>query len=215
MSIDSPELDLAPGKATYTAMSESTREDYRYITAGLRVHKRALPDRILEHLMLLGGDDSGFPIDRLTHSLQTATRAYRAGRDDEYVLCALLHDIGDTIGSFNHANIAAAVLKPFVSEQNYWMVDHHDVFQGYFWFRNVDLDPNARDIYAGHEHFDYTAEFCLDYDQNSFDANYDTLPIGHFEPLIRDLMSKPKTSIYTKYAMPGTAAAASFGVASS
>ena len=106
-------------------MTEGTAEDWQAIAAANMAFAAHLPDRVLEHLRLLDGDFGGFAVDRLTHSLQTATRAYRADRDDEYVLCALLHDIGDTLGSFNHADIAAAIVKPFVSEQNHWMVDKH------------------------------------------------------------------------------------------
>lgn len=103
-----------------------------------------LPARILAHLRLLGGDHGGFAVDRLTHCLQTATRAHRANKDDEYVLCALVHDIGDTLGSFNHADVASAVLKPFVSERNHWMVSNHDVFQGYYFFHHLGLDQDMR-----------------------------------------------------------------------
>ena len=98
----------------------------------------------------------GFAVDRLEHSLQTATRARRGGEDDEYVVCALLHDIGDTLGSYNHSDIAAAILKPFVSEENHWMVDKHGVFQGYYFFHYLGLDRDARDQYLGHPWYDRT-----------------------------------------------------------
>ena len=177
-------------------MTEGTAEDWQAIAVANMEFASQLPDRILEHLRLLDGDFGGFAVDRLTHSLQTATRAYRADRDDEYVLCALIHDIGDTLGSFNHADVAAAVLKPFVSEKNHWMVDKHAEFQGYYYFHLLGLDRDVREKYRGHEFFDYTAEFCQDFDQPSFDASYDTLPLEHFEPLVRDLMAAPKRSLY-------------------
>jgi predicted HD phosphohydrolase len=185
-------------RATFHAMSEGTAEDWQAIANASMKFSAALPDRVLTHLRLLDGDYGGFAVDRLTHSLQTATRAERAGRDDEYVLCALLHDIGDTLGSYNHADVAAAILKPFVSERNHWMVDKHAVFQGYYYFHLVGLDRDARERYRGEEHFDYTAEFCQDFDQPSFDPAYETLPLEHFEPLVRDLMSAPRRNLYAE-----------------
>lgn len=107
--------------ARFTHMKEGTRQDWAIIAADFSAYARQLPGRILAHLKLLDGDFGGFPVDRLTHSLQTATRAYRDGRDEEYVVCALLHDIGDTLGSYNHPDIAAAILKPFVSAENLWI----------------------------------------------------------------------------------------------
>lgn len=183
-------------QAAFHAMTESTPQDYEIIVAETLPFMLRLPDRVLEHLRLLGGDHGGYAVDRLDHCLQTATRAHRANRDDEYVLCALIHDIGDTLGSFNHANIASAVLKPFVSEQNHWMVDHHDVFQGYYFFQHIGLDPDLREAFRGHEHFDRTADFCHEFDQPSFDPGYDTLPLEYFAPLVQDLMRMPRHSIY-------------------
>ena len=119
-----------------------------------------LADRVLTHLRLLDGDFGGFAVDRLEHSLQTATRAYRAGEDEEYVVCALLHDIGDTLGPYNHSDIAAAIVKPFVSEENHWMVDKHAVFQGYYFFHHLGLDRDVRDEFRDHPWFDRTATFC-------------------------------------------------------
>jgi len=193
-----PTTDSSRPRASFHAMTEGTREDWRIISAGSIELAVGLPDRVLSHLRELGGDFGGFAVDRLEHSLQTATRAYRADRDDEYVFCALLHDIGDLLGSFNHADIAAAVVKPFVSEQNHWMVEKHAIFQGYYFFHHLGLDRDMREQFRGHEWFDHTAEFCHDFDQPAFDPGYDTLPLEHFEPLVRQIMAAPKHSIYMK-----------------
>jgi len=179
-------------------MVDGTAEDWSIIDAADAEFLKGLPDRLLSHLKLLGGEYGGFAVDRLTHSLQTATRAYRAGRDDEYVFCALVHDIGDTLGPANHAEVAAAIVAPFVSEQNRWMVEKHGVFQGYYFFQFVGLDRDLREQYRQHEWFDYTAEFCAEYDQASFDPGYDTLPLEHFEPLVRAQLAVVKQSIYSK-----------------
>jgi len=185
-------------RAKFHAMTEGTKEDWDKIAIGAIELAAGLPDRVLAHLRLLGGDYGGFAVDRLEHSLQTATRAHRADRDDEYVFCALIHDIGDLLGPLNHADVAAAVVKPFVSEQNHWMVERHAIFQGYYFFHHLGLDPDMREQFRGHEWFDYTAEFCQEYDQPAFDPGYDTLPLEHFEPLVRQVMSSPKRSIYMK-----------------
>ena len=117
-------------RAEFRAMTEGTAEDWRKIAVENMEFQKGLADRVLDHLQLLGGDYGGFIVDRLTHSLQTATLAERDGRDDEYVACALLHDIGDTLGSLNNPDVAAAILRPFVSGQNHWMVKNHLIFQG-------------------------------------------------------------------------------------
>ncbi len=185
-------------RAKFHSMDEGTQEDWAIIAGEMLNFYPGLPDRVLGHLKLLDGDFGGFAVDRLTHSLQTATRAYRANRDDEYVLCALLHDIGDNLASFNHADLAAAIVKPFVAEPYHWMVDKHGIFQGYYFFHFIGADKDMRDKFAGHEHFDLTEEFCADYDQVSFDPAYDTLPLEHFEPLVRELMARPKRTIYSQ-----------------
>jgi predicted HD phosphohydrolase len=185
-------------RAAFHAMTEGTKEDWDKIAIGAIELAAGLPDRVLAQLRQLGGDYGGFAVDRLEHSLQTATRAYRADRDDEYVFCALIHDIGDLLGPLNHADVAAAVVKPFVSEQNHWMVEKHAIFQGYYFFHHLGLDRDLREQFRGHEWFDYTAEFCQEYDQAAFDPGYDTLPLQHFEPLVRQVMTSPKRSIYIK-----------------
>ena len=164
---------------------------------------KQLPDRVLTHLRLLDGDFGGFPVDRLTHCLQTATLALDDGRDEEYVVCALLHDIGDTLGSFNHPDIAAAILKPFVSEENLWMVQNHGIFQGYNFFHYIGLDRNMRDMFKTHPCYGRTAEFVQRYDNLAFDPGAKAYPLSHFEPMVRRLMASPKRSVYMA-AMAGT-----------
>jgi predicted HD phosphohydrolase len=188
--------NTAPQRATFHSMDEGTQEDWNLIATEAIHNFVGLPERLMAHLRLLDGDFGGFAVDRLTHSLQTAARAERAGRDDEYVMCALIHDIGDTLGPANHADIGAAILKPFISEQNHWMVEQHGIFQGYYFFHFLGADRNLRDQFEGHEWFDYCAEFCHEYDQAAFDPAYDTPPLEHYEPLIRSICASPKRSIY-------------------
>jgi predicted HD phosphohydrolase len=181
---------------TFKKMSDSTKEDWTEILGEAMAFNRGLADRVLKHLSLLDGDFGGFPIDRLQHSLQTATRAHRDGRDEEYVVCALLHDIGDTLGSYNHPDVAAAILKPFVSEKHHWMVANHGAFQGYYFFEYLGLDKNMRDNLKDHPHYDYTKDFVDLYDQMAFDADYDSEELAFFEPMLRRVFSFPKNSMY-------------------
>jgi len=187
---------LMEQRAGFKSMKESTKADWDIIVARYQPFAKELPSRILAHLRLLGGDSGGFAVDRLQHSLLTATLAHKAGEDEEYVVCALLHDIGDTLGSWNHPEVSAAVLKPFVSEANHWMVEKHGIFQGYFFFQHVGMDRNMREQFRGHPHFERTARFCEIYDNPAFDPGMECAPLEFFEPMLRNVFSFPKNSIY-------------------
>ncbi len=185
-------------QTTFTAMRDASREDYERIGRHSVEFFQGLPGRVLKHLSLLAGDTGGYGVDRLTHSLQTATRAKRDGRDSEYVVCALLHDIGDTLASMNHSELAATILAPFVSDKNLWIVRQHAIFQGYYFFHHLGLDRHMRDQFRDHEWFRDCAEFCEKYDQNSFDPDYDTLPLEAFEEDVYGLFAAPSKSIYLR-----------------
>ena len=189
------DIDTTAPRAEFSAMTEATQEDWNRIAHAQLEFYLGLTDRVLAHLRLLAGDYGGFQVDRLTHSLQTATRSTRRPRR-----CVrrsrLLHDIGDTLATFNHPDIAAAIVKPFVDESYRWMVEKHGVFQGYYFFHYIGLDPNLRDQFAGHPYFDLCAEFCAEYDQPAFDPDYPTMPLEEFEPLLRSFFATPKQSIY-------------------
>jgi predicted HD phosphohydrolase len=187
---------MSEDRAKFHAMTEGTQADWMIIATNALAFHRGLADRVLAHLGLLKGDFGGFAVDRLEHSLQTATRAHRDGRDEEYVVCALLHDIGDTLGSFNHADIGAAILKPFVTEQNLFMLENHGIFQGYYFFEFLGLDKNMRDRFREHPHYQHTLEFCDRYDQVAFDPKYESMPLEAFEPMVRRVMERPRRSIY-------------------
>lgn len=183
-------------RARFRRMDEAAPRDWEIIQREMRPYRAGLADRILDHLRLLGGDYGGFAIDRLAHSLQTATRAHQDGRDEEYVVCALLHDVGDSLASYNHADVAAAIVKPFVAEKNHWLVQKHALFQGYHFFHHVGLDRDLRERYRGHPHFDYTAEFIDRYDQASFEAGFASMPLADFVPMVRRVFAKPRDDAY-------------------
>ena len=183
-------------RARFRVMTDGTREDWQLIWREMERFAGRLPDRLIAHLELLRGDHSGFPVDRLEHCLQTATRAFQAGRDEEYVICALLHDIGDTLGTYNHPDIAAAIVHPFVSEENHWMVEHHGIFQAYYFFHFLGYDRDQREQFRGHPHFEKTEEFCRLFDQAAFDTNFQSMPLDAFEPMLRRVFSQPRRSVY-------------------
>jgi predicted HD phosphohydrolase len=185
-------------RAKFHHMKDGTVEDWTIIGGEAAQHAKGLCGRLLAHLKLLEGDCGGFPIDRLAHCLQTATLAHKDGKDEEYVVCALLHDIGDTLGPANHADIAATILEPFVSEDNAWMVRHHAEFQGYYFLHHLGLDRNMRDQYRDHPLYDYTLEFIEKYDAPAFDPEAETFPLSFFEPMMERVFAKPKQSMYMR-----------------
>jgi predicted HD phosphohydrolase len=191
-------MDSKGTRANFTDMSESVAEDWAIIMAEQVPYARNGGARVIEHLKLLADDYAGFPVDRLTHCLQTATRAHRDGRSEDYVVMALVHDIGDTLGAYNHPDIAAAILQPFVSEELHWIVKHHGIFQGVNFFHHIGLDRNLREQFRGAEHFAATQEFIDTYDCPAFDPEYDTLPLEFFEPMVMRLFEFPQNSIYKK-----------------
>jgi predicted HD phosphohydrolase len=175
-------------RASFTTFEESTAEDWAMILPQLEITQSHVANRVIGLLRDLESDHGGFPVDRLEHSLQTATRAEQAGKDDEYVFCALIHDIGDTLSPYNHPDIAAAIVKPFVSEANHFMVKNHGAFQGYYFWHYIGLDQHARDQWNDSPYFDHTEEFCAKYDQTAFDPEYESNPLEHYEPLIREIL---------------------------
>lgn len=175
-------------RASFHQMKHSTQEDWAIIAPHHADLCAGLVDRTLAHLRLLDGDYGGFPVDRLTHSLQTATLALRDGRDEDYVVAALLHDIGDTLAPNNHPEIGAAILKPYVSEELHWIMKNHGVFQGYYFWHHIGMDRDAREMFRDHEWFDAGAEFVELYDQAAFEPQGETLPLEEFEPMLRRIM---------------------------
>ena len=181
----------------WTSLKEMTAEDSNRASEAERPFAADYANRVIDHFksfksMAVGNE--GLPVTRYEHMLQCATRAHLDGRDEEYVVCALLHDIGDLLGFYNHQDIAAAILKPFVSEKNLWMVQQHALFQGYYFFHHHGGDRNARDKFRDHPHFEYAAEFCEKYDQCAFDPAYNSQPFAFFEPMVRRVLERPSWS---------------------
>ncbi|MDP5217786.1 inositol oxygenase family protein [Ruegeria sp. 2205SS24-7] len=175
----------------FTQMKDGTREEYEFLTAHEIDHTRHTADRLLKALVELDESLSGYQVTRLGHSLQSATRAWRDGADTDWVVSALLHDIGDIYAPYNHDEYAATILKPFVREQCAWVVQTHGDFQMLYYGHHLDgFDQHKRDRHRDHPCFDDNAAFCERWDQASFDPNYDTLPLGFFAPMVREVFDR-------------------------
>ncbi len=177
---------------SFTRMEDGTAEDYELLERREAEYMEALPDRLIAAVRALENSFAGYQVSRYEHSLQSATRALRDGRSDEYVVAALLHDIGDELAPYTHGEMVGAILRPYIEPRICWIVAHHGVFQQYFYGEQTGEDPNARDIYRDHEWFDDCAEFCELYDQNCFDPAYDSLLIEEFEPMVRKVFSEAR-----------------------
>ncbi len=174
----------------FTAMKDGDKEDYDFLTKHEVAHTKGTADRLLTALVDLDEGLSGYQITRLGHSLQSATRAERDGADIDWIVAALLHDIGDIYAPYNHDEYAASILRPFVREQVTWVVEKHGDFQLLYFGEHVGADPEKRQAYAGHVYFDDCATFCERWDQSSFDPGYDTLPLSHFADRVREVFAR-------------------------
>lgn len=179
----------------FTRMTDGTQDDYLLLKRLEKEQQAAVADRVLAHLRGLERSFGGYQVDRLEHSLQCASRAYRDGASEELVAVALLHDIGDSLAPHNHGELAAAILKPYVSDETLWILRHHGVFQAYYYAHHLGGDRNVRDRYRGHPHFDATVRFCEDWDQPSFDPGYDSMPLESLAPLVRRIFSREPYSL--------------------
>ncbi|MFZ0485981.1 MAG: HD domain-containing protein [Arenicellales bacterium] len=174
----------------FRQMKDGSRADYELLDKLERQFIDALPDRILGALRSLDDSLGGYQISRLEHSLQSATRAENDGADEELVFAALMHDIGDVLAPANHSQLAASIIRPYVREEVTWIVEHHGLFQMYYYAHHFGGDRNAREAYRDHPWFDTCVRFCEDWDQASFDPGYPTRPLEHFESLVRRIFAR-------------------------
>lgn len=178
-------------RVKFTAMQDGDKEDYDFLTAHEIAHTKGTADRLLGALVELDEGLSGYQITRLGHSLQSATRAVRDGADTDWIVSALLHDIGDIYAPYNHDEYAATILKPFVREQCTWVVETHGDFQMLYYGHHLDgFDQHKRERHRGHIYFDDCAEFCERWDQASFDPDYDNLPLEFFAPMVEKVFAR-------------------------
>jgi predicted HD phosphohydrolase len=178
---------------TFRRMDESNAEQWAEIGARTAERQARVPTRILAMLEALGDITDGFAVDQLRHSLQTATRAEEAGAEPEMVVAALCHDIGKYVSVPNHPRIAAEILRPYVSDETFHVIRTHQDFQGRHYYHHFGGDPDARQQYEGEPWFALGERFADDWDQTSFDPDYPTQPLSHFEPLVREVFAHPRT----------------------
>jgi len=182
-------------KVKFTQMKDGVKEDYLLLEKHEKKHIAGTADRLIKFMSGLSNTLEGYQITRLEHSLQTATRALNDKADDEMIVAALLHDIGDELAPFNHSEYAAAVLRPYVSKKTYWIVEKHGEFQMYYYAHHLGGNKNQRDKYKGHKYYQDTVDFCENWDQKSFDPNYKSLSLKDFEPFVKKIFSrKPYTN---------------------
>ena len=182
-------------KVSFTEMKKGTKEDYLLLDKNEKDFAKKTADRILKFLSSLTETLEGYQVSRLEHSLQSATRALHAGENEEMIVAALLHDIGDELAPMNHSEYAASILKPYVSEKTHWIVEKHGEFQAYYYAHHLGGNRNKRDKYKGHKYFDACVNFCEKYDQCSFDPNYESYPLEKFKPMVRNIFArKPYSS---------------------
>ena len=177
-------------KVSFTQMKDGTKEEYAFLSDHEIEYTKGTADRLLKALVSLDESLSGYQVSRLEHSVQSATRAWRDGADTDWVVSALLHDIGDIFAPYNHDEYAASILKPFVREQCRWVVEHHGDFQLVYYGHHVGADKNKRDQYKNHRYFKDCEEFCERWDQSSFDPEYNSLPLSFFKPMVIEVFAR-------------------------
>jgi predicted HD phosphohydrolase len=183
----------------FVQMKDGDKEDYEFLIKHEVEHTKGTADRLIKALVELDEGLSGYKITRLGHSLQSATRAWHDGADIDWIVSALLHDIGDIYAPYNHDEYAASILRPFVREQCSWVVEKHGIFQMIYYGEHVGSNPHKRDKYIENIYFKDCSDFCEFWDQKSFDPDYHTKPIGFFIPLVREVFSrKPYDSIFIR-----------------
>ena len=178
-------------KVAFTAMSEGTKEEYEFLDKLEDKFKEDLPNKLLKAVADLEHSLSGYQISRLDHVLQSATRAHEANESEQMIAAALLHDIGDDLAPYSHSEMAASILRPFVSEEIYWVIKHHGIFQMYYYAHHSGGDRNARDQFKDNPYYETAVRFCHEYDQNCFDPHYPAKPLSFFEPIIRRVFAQP------------------------
>jgi len=182
---------MAVERVSFTQMKDGTREEYEFLTAHEVEHTKKTADRLLTAMTALDESLSGYQVTRLGHSVQSATRAWRDGADTDWVVSALLHDIGDIYAPYNHDEYAATILKPFVREQCTWCVQTHGDFQMIYYGQHLEgFDQHKRERHRGHVYFDDCVDFCARWDQASFDPDYDSLPLEFFSPMVREVFAR-------------------------
>jgi len=182
-------------KVSFVEMKHGTKEDYLFLDKNEKDFANKTAERIIDFMSKMTQTLEGYQISRLEHSLQSATRAYKNEENEEMVVAALLHDIGDELAPMNHSEYAAAILKPYVSKKTHWIIEKHGEFQMFYYAHHLGGDKNIREKYKDHEYYQDTIDFCEKYDQNSFDPKYKSHSLDFFKPMVKKIFSRKPYSV--------------------
>lgn len=179
---------------SFTEMEHETKEDYILLTSLFEEHNKDLSDRLLTALEAYKEIYYGYKISRYEHALQCATRAYHNNEEDDVIVSCLFHDIGGELSPYNHGELAAAILKPFVSDKMYWIIKYHPIFQQYVWAHHIGGNRDTRDVFKSHPYYQEAIKFCNEYDQNSFDPEFESFSLDFFAPIVKRVFSNPRVT---------------------
>jgi predicted HD phosphohydrolase len=174
----------------FTEMKNGSKEDYLLLDKHEKKYIEGTADRLIKFMSGLSNTLEGYQVTRLEHSLQTATRALNDKADEEMIVAALFHDIGDELAPLNHSEYAGTVLKPYVNEKTHWVIEKHGEFQMYYYAHHLDGNRDQRDKYKGHKYYQDTVNFCENWDQKSFDPNFRSMSLKEFEPFVKKIFSR-------------------------
>ena len=177
-------------RAKFIQMKDGTKEDYLLLDKYEKKYIKGIADRLIKFIGGLSSTLEGYQVSRLEHSLQTATRAFQDKAEDEMIIASLFHDIGDELAPLNHAEYAAAVLKPYVSEKTHWIVEKHGIFQTYYYAHHLGDNKNKREKFKGHKYYNDAVNFCENWDQKSFDPNFKSMTLEDFKPLVKKIFNR-------------------------
>ena len=149
-------------------------------------------DNLLAMLEKQASFTGGASVTLKEHNVQTASRALRAGEDDETVAISLFHDVFEDLAVKNHGELSAAMLAPWISPKSQWLLAHHEIFQGYYYFHYYGVSNTTRDMFQNHPYYNWTATWCELYDQAAFDPTYESEPLEKLIPSVQRVLSKPQ-----------------------
>jgi len=191
-------MATSPAVVSFSHMKDGTKADMDLM--GVEYNTLCSPDMLSERVLAILHQQKditgGAQVTMYEHGLQTATRAYRDGADEETIVCALLHDIGEFLSPCSHGEVAAGILRPYITPKNWWILQHHEVFQGYYYFHMYGGDKNKRDMYADCEYYQATIDFCERWDAAAFDPEYTSLPMDVFKPMVKRIFSRDRFTFW-------------------
>ncbi|MGI9407051.1 MAG: HD domain-containing protein [Hyphomicrobiaceae bacterium] len=175
---------------SFRQMKEGTAADYALLDELEEEYVKELPGRIMTELKGLEHSLSGYQVSRLEHSLISATMAERDGADVDWVVAALIHDMGDGLAPHNHDSLAAVIAASYMREECTWTLRTHGIFQMYYYAHHTGGDREARQKYKDHPYYETGVDFTERWDQSAFDPDYDWHGLEHFRPAVEEVFTR-------------------------